>query len=243
MSKATYQPLPQTDSLSEPENDGTSGDILLEVPDQTSRQKKKSLKSDEEKSAKRKKTQITLKDLQVIKTLLPYLWCDLGTKIRVVVALICLVLAKVFKVLVPIFYKYVVDPLNDTSGVITIPILWILIYGIASLLSTVFGNLRDAIFVNVQQNAMKEAAIDTFVHLHKLSLRFHLHRKTGGILRAIDRGKEAIETLMYAFLFSIGPTLLEICFTWFILFLQYKFWYFLVTFITVGLHRFYNRSD
>lgn len=66
--------------------------------------------------------------------------------------------------------------------------------------------------------------------------------KTGGILRAIDRGKEAIETLMYAFLFSIGPTLLEICFTWFILFIQYKIWYFLVTFVTVGYIQTRNHS-
>ena len=130
---------------------------------------------------------------------------------RVVVAMACLVAAKGALVFVPVFYKEAVDALTvDANVAIALPIAMILGYGIARVLSLVFGELRDAVFAKVGQRAIRVVALEVFEHLHQLSLKFHLDRQTGGLSRAIERGTRAIDTLLRFSLFNIIPTLIEI---------------------------------
>src|SRR6185295_16687727 len=127
---------------------------------------------------------LTLKDI------MPLLWPEgrMDLKIRVVLAVVALVLAKVVTVLTPFAYKYAVDALTLKNGVPTIvvvPIFMILAYGIGRVMLVAFAQLRDAIFAKVGQRAVRELAMRTFRHLHALSLQFHLERRTGGLSRII----------------------------------------------------------
>lgn len=155
-------------------------------------------------------------DWQTIRNLAPYLWPagEAGLKGRVIAAMLFLVLAKVANVVVPIFYKQAVDSLTSPdSAVLVVPVALLLIYGATRVLSQAFGELRDAVFTRVAQRAIRLAGLKTFRHLHQLSLRFHLERKTGGISRAIERGTKGIEFLLRFMLFNILPTFLEIILT------------------------------
>ena len=149
---------------------------------------------------------------QNLKTLGSYLWprgrADL--KIRVGLALGSLALAKIINVYVPFLYKKVIDSLSVDSVVIAIPLAFIVAYGGARVLSQLFGELRDFVFVKVAQHAQRAIALNTFKHLHRLSMRFHLDRQTGGLTRVIERGTRAIEFVLSFALFNILPTLLEI---------------------------------
>ena len=131
----------------------------------------------------------------------PYMWPgdrpDL--KRRVGVALVVLVAAKVVTMLIPYTYKWATDALVSPmpgdkeaaaglTAVITVPILLVIAYGVGRILMNVFNNLRDALFAKVGQHAVRELAYKTFVHMHELSLRFHLQRRTGGMSRIIERG-------------------------------------------------------
>ena len=152
-------------------------------------------------------------DIKTIRTLLPYLWPkgEVELRIRVVVAIGFLVAAKLANVTVPVFYKYAVDALDGgTQAVIAVPVFMLVAYGLARVMALAFGELRDAVFAKVAQRAIRLAALKTFHHLHRLSLRFHLDRKTGAVSRAIDRGTEGIEFLLNFMLFNILPTLFEI---------------------------------
>ena len=153
---------------------------------------------------------------KTIKTLLPYLWPEgeTGLRIRVVAALILLAAAKGTNVAVPIFYKQAVDSLT-TGGpaagtVIAVPIALLIFYGLARIMAQAFGELRDAVFTRVAQRAIRLAGLRTFRHLHRLSLRFHLERKTGGVSRAVERGTKGIEFLLRFMLFNVLPTVLEV---------------------------------
>lgn len=150
-----------------------------------------------------------------LKTLLPYLWPkgEAGLRVRVVIAMILLVAAKATNVSVPIFYKEAVDSLTsiDTpNAIIVVPIALLIGYGLCRVLAQAFGELRDAVFTRVAQRAIRLAGLKTFRHLHHLSLRFHLERKTGGISRAVERGTKGIEFLLRFMLFNVLPTILEI---------------------------------
>ena len=141
-----------------------------------------------------------------IKTLLPYLWPagETGLRVRVVVAMALLVAAKATNVSVPIFYKQAVDILTadgNVDAMITVPVALIVGYGICRVGALAFGELRDAVFTRVAQRAIRRAGLETFRHLHHLSLRFHLERKTGGIARAVERGTAGIEFLLRFMLF------------------------------------------
>ena len=176
-------------------------------------------------------------DLNTIRTLLPYLWPrDLPEfKVRVVVAIALLVAAKAINVAVPIFYKYAVDALNAaTAAVVAVPVVLLIAYGLARVLSQAFGELRDAVFAKVAQRAIREAGLKTFRHLHKLSLRFHLDRKTGGISRAIERGTKGIDFLLNFMLFNVLPTLFEVLLVCAILWKFYGPAYALVTFAAIA---------
>jgi len=145
-----------------------------------------------------------------------------------------LVAAKGVNVVVPIFFKQAVDSLaGGTPALLAVPIGLLLAYGAARILTQVFGELRDAIFAKVAQRAIRLAGLKTFQHLHQLSLRFHLDRKTGGISRAIERGTKGIEFVLTFMLFNILPTLIEISLVCGVLWAFYNVWFALVTFVTI----------
>ncbi|MEQ8229622.1 MAG: ABC transporter ATP-binding protein/permease [Rhodospirillales bacterium] len=178
-------------------------------------------------------------DWQTVKTLFPYLWPqgEPGLRWRVVVAVIFLVAAKGTSVAVPLIYKYAVDALDSTvTPMVVVPVLLLLAYGGARILSQAFGELRDAVFARVAQRAIRLAGLKTFRHLHQLSLRFHLDRKTGGISRAVERGTKGIEFLLRFMLFNIVPTLFEIALTCGILWYLFGPLMALITFATIALY-------
>ncbi len=154
------------------------------------------------------------KQARTLRRLLPYLWPQgrPGLRFRVVLAIALLVAAKLTNITVPLFLREAVDAISpEDVALIALPLGLLLAYGAARVGAIGFGELRDAIFARVAQHAIRHAALATFRHLHALSLRFHLDRQTGGLSRAVERGTKGIEFLLSFVLFSIVPTLLEIC--------------------------------
>ncbi|KAF9919547.1 Iron-sulfur clusters transporter atm1, mitochondrial [Linnemannia zychae] len=155
-------------------------------------------------------------DWQIFKDLSTYIWPknDRGVKIRVVVALGLLVLGKILNVQVPFFFKEIIDKLNVEfpvgSTVVGVVGAVILGYGLARAGSSVFGELRNAIFAVVAQKAIRRVSANVFDHLHRLDMSFHLTKQTGGLSRAIDRGTKGISFLLSSMVFHLLPTALEI---------------------------------
>jgi ABC-type transport system involved in Fe-S cluster assembly fused permease/ATPase subunit len=178
---------------------------------------------------------------RAIRTLLPYLWPGPRVegwkemRVRVVIAMILLVCAKVAIVYVPQLYRLAVDGLTAKPGqaIIAVPIGILVAYGVLRVLSVAFGELRDAVFAKVAHRAIRTVALETFRHLHGLALRFHLDRQTGGLTRAIERGTKGIEFLLSFMLFNIIPTLVEIFLVCGILWAMFDIWFALVTLVTV----------
>jgi ABC-type transport system involved in Fe-S cluster assembly fused permease/ATPase subunit len=182
-------------------------------------------------------------EMAAVRRLLPYLWPagDWDLRARVVLALFCLVVAKLAIVSVPIFYKGAVDALSvGTATALALPIGLVLAYGGARTLSLAFAELRDAVFAKVGQRAIRQVALEVFRHLHALSLRFHLERQTGGLTRAIERGTKAISTLLSYSLFSILPTLFEILVVSAILWWLYDWRFAVVTLVTISCYIVYT---
>ena len=149
----------------------------------------------------------------VVGILARHLWPigETGLRVRVVVAMVLLVLAKITNVYVPILYKQAVDALGEPAAqAVAVPIALIVAYGAARVLAQAFGELRDAIFAPVSQRAIRNLALEVFRHLHALSLRYHLERQTGGLSRVIERGTQGMEFLIRFTTFNILPTLFEI---------------------------------
>ncbi|MFD2261924.1 ABCB family ABC transporter ATP-binding protein/permease [Lacibacterium aquatile] len=173
-----------------------------------------------------------------IRTLAPYLWPkgEAELKTRVVIALLCLLAAKILSVQVPMGLKWIIDDLTPKTGAvaaIVLPVALIVGYGLLRVVSQAFGELRDALFAKVSQRAIRRVGLETFRHLHALSLRFHLDRQTGGMSRAIERGTKGIEFLLQFMLFNILPTLLEILLVCGILWSLYAAEFAIVTFVTI----------
>lgn len=179
-------------------------------------------------------------DLSTIRALLPYLWPpgETALRARVVAALGFLALAKVITVLVPLIYKQTVDALTitPTQAMIAVPVLLLLAYGGARILSGVFSEARDIAFARVGQGAIRAVGLRVFRHLHGLALRFHLDRQTGGVSRSIERGTKGIEFLLNFMLFNILPTLLEIGMVTVVLWSLYDSRFALVTFGTIAIY-------
>lgn len=174
---------------------------------------------------------------RALRSLSRYLWPDnaFETKVRVVIALILLALAKVANVYTPILFKDAVDALSGKeTTVLILPVSLLVGYGIVRVLSIAFAELRDAVFAKVGQRAIRTVGLETFRHLHALALRFHLDRQTGGLTRSIERGTKGIDFLLNFMLFNILPTFLEILMVCGILWGLFNFWYALVTFVTVA---------
>src|SRR5215475_5471886 len=178
-----------------------------------------------------------------LRQLLPHLWPagDWDLRARVVLAIGCLVSAKVANVYVPVFFNGMVDALSPKGGgMIVFPVAMLLAYGGARVLSQTFAELRDGVFAKVAQRAIRRVALRTFQHLHRLSLRFHLERQTGGLSRVIERGANGIEYFLFFILFNVVPTLLEIALVCGILWRFYSFWFALVTLATIGGYVWYT---
>lgn len=179
---------------------------------------------------------------QTINLLIPFLWPknNKSIKRRVILAVLCLLVAKVASLGTPPILGYAVDTLTDISNginmYILIPLALIVSYGLVRISSTFFGELRNAIFSKVTQKAITQITLNTFKHLHSLSLQFHLGRQTGALSKFIDRGSKGINFLLTYMLFNVIPTIIEIFFVAGILAIIYGFKYALVTLVTIGLY-------
>ncbi|MBC7457193.1 MAG: ABC transporter ATP-binding protein/permease, partial [Bdellovibrionaceae bacterium] len=175
------------------------------------------------------------------KSLLENLWPSghPNLKVRVVLAMTCLLIAKLINVYVPFLYKAAVDSLSMHPA-LALPIGVIVSYGLARIGQQTFGELRDFIFIRVGQHAQRTVALSTFLHLHNLSLAFHLDRQTGGLSRVIERGTRAMQTVLSFMLFNIIPTLLEILLVTAILYNKFGWKYASITFVTVALYVYFT---
>ena len=168
-----------------------------------------------------------------VRLLVPYL---AQYKLRIVVALSCLLLAKVAHVTVPIVLKWIVDDMSASGvarAIVVVPVLLLVAYGIARFSVTLFTELREFFFAKVTQRAVRRIALETFEHLHRLSLRFHLARQTGGLTRDIERGTRGITSLMSYVLFSILPTLVEFALVCGVLAWNYDWTFVTITLVTL----------
>ncbi len=181
--------------------------------------------------------------MNTLRRVLPYLWPreHPWVKRRVVLAMAALILSKLVAVATPFLYKGAVDLLSGEAP----SAAWMLgagaagltvAYGLARLMANGFQQLRDAIFARVGQRALRQLALETFTHIHRLSLRYHIGRKTGGLSRVIERGVKGVEFLLRFMLFSIGPLILELTMISVVLFFVFDVWYLVVVVITVALY-------
>lgn len=176
--------------------------------------------------------------LGTLRTLLPYLWPRNNPRARANVSLagLALVAAKVATVLVPIAYSRAVDALapKGADAVIVLPAAMIIAYGLLRVGASGFGELRDALFAPVQQRAVRQVALGTFRHLHRLSLRFHLDRQTGSLSRIIDRGTNGIQNVLRLGVFNVLPTLFEVLLVTLVLWRMFDWRFALITILAVG---------
>jgi len=173
----------------------------------------------------------------------PYLWPDdhPWVKRRVVIALVVLFFGRLISVITPFYYKAAVDALAGDG----VSAAWMLgmgavgltvAYGVTRLMAVGFQQLRDVLFAPVGQRALRQLALETFTHIHRLSMRYHISRKTGGLSRIIERGVKGVEFLLRFLLFSIGPLVLELLMIGVILAVVFDIWYLAVVAVTIGLY-------
>ncbi len=177
---------------------------------------------------------------RTLMTLAPYLWPPdaPGLRARVVASVALLVVAKLTNVFVPVAFGRAVDALAPQGGaaIAAVPIAIVLAYGLVRLLASAFNEARDAIFAKVQGNAMRRIALEVFQHLHRLSLRFHLDRQTGGMSRVIERGTRGMTFVLDFLLFHIVPTLFEILLVTLILWGMFDIGFSLAILVAVGAY-------
>ena len=176
-----------------------------------------------------------------LKTLMRYLWEQQGKamRFRILSALALLLISKIFNVYAPVYYKKAVDALSidvERGVLIVLPLGVILAYGAARIGAQLFNEIKDMLFVRVEHRAIRQIALETFEYLHALSLRFHLDRKTGGLSRSIERGTNAIETLLRFMVFNILPTIFEIIMVSIVLSTIYKPSFALVTLSILAIY-------
>ncbi len=169
-------------------------------------------------------------DIKVLKKLLPYL---LAMRTRVILATLFLISAKLANVAVPIVLKDIVDSLDQSNMVLILPVSLLFAYGLLRLSSSLFNELRDAVFAKVRYHAMHLIALGVFKHLHTLDLSFHLDRRIGGITRDIDRGTQSVSTLLSIFVFNILPSFFEICLVIGVLWVNYDVFFAGISLATV----------
>ena len=172
-------------------------------------------------------------DWRHLQSLIPYL---LEFKSRVVLALVCLIAAKVASVWLPFILKHIVDSLENSSTLsafIAIPIGLLLAYGLVRFSNVIFSEIRDTLFGRVTERAMRRIGLKAFQHLHSLELDFHLNRQTGGLSRDIERGTNGISFLMRFMVFNIIPTLLEVILVMGLLWYNYSVWFAVIVLVSI----------
>ncbi len=172
-----------------------------------------------------------------LKSLIPYVW---EYRTRLLLALGCLVIAKVANVGLPLTLKAIVDSLDPRQAMLAVPISLVAGYGLLRLSSTLFSELRDVLFARVAQRSIRNVALKTFRHLHALSLRFHLERQTGGMTRDVERGTKGIDTLLSYAIFSIIPTFVEITLIGIVLLRNFSIWFALITLAALASYIFFT---
>jgi ABC-type transport system involved in Fe-S cluster assembly fused permease/ATPase subunit len=183
--------------------------------------------------------------LRTIRRVAPYLWPEDAPELRrrVVLAMAALILAKAATVVTPFFFKAAVDALAPAGPaqqmgylVAAGPVALTLFYGLMRLAGVGFAQLRDGIFARVGQRALRMLALETFRHIHALSLRYHITRRTGGLSRIIERGVKGVDFLLRFLLFSIVPLILELVLVGAILFFVFDVWYLVVVALTIWVY-------
>ncbi|WP_295881934.1 ABC transporter ATP-binding protein/permease [uncultured Bartonella sp.] len=186
---------------------------------------------------------------RTILNLWPYMWPSErpDLKLRVLWAILYLVLSKLVLISVPYFFKYATNALNIDytppswlPAVFAAPFMMVLAYNVARILQAGLNQLRDALFATVGQHAVRRLAYQTFVHMHELSLRFHLERRTGGLSRVIERGTKGIEAIVRFSILNTAPTVLEFALTALVVYISYGWHYMSVVAITVGLYTWFT---
>ncbi len=186
---------------------------------------------------------------QTLRNLWPYMWpadrADL--KARVVWATVFLVLSKLVLVVAPYFFKWATDALAGDSrttpplpAFLLAPVMLVIAYNVVRIVQTGLNQLRDALFARVGQHAVRQLAYRTFVHMHDLSLRFHLERRTGGLSRIIERGTKGIETIVRFTILNTLPTILEFALTAVIFAVAYGWMYVAVVAVTVWIYTWFT---
>lgn len=182
----------------------------------------------------------------VLRKVAPYLWPENmpWVKRRVVLALIALFVSKLVSVATPLFYRDAVDALaGEGVPMVALGAIGLTVaYGMARLMTVGFQQLRDAIFARVGQRALRMLALETFEHIHRLSMRYHITRKTGGLSRIIERGVKGVEFLLRFLLFNIGPLILELLMIGVVLTILFDWSYLLVVAVTIGLYVWFTFS-
>lgn len=187
--------------------------------------------------------------LRTILNLWPYMWPSdrPDLKLRVLWAVLYLVLSKLVLISVPYFFKYATNALNINytppswlPAVFAAPVMMVLAYNVARILQAGLNQLRDALFATVGQHAVRRLAYQTFVHMHELSLRFHLERRTGGLSRVIERGTKGIEAIVRFSILNTAPTVLEFALTAIVFYISYGWHYMGVVAITVGFYTWFT---
>ncbi|EJF89812.1 ABCB family ABC transporter ATP-binding protein/permease [Bartonella melophagi] len=188
--------------------------------------------------------------LRTLYNLWPYMWpsARFDLKMRVVWAIFYLILSKLILISVPYFFKYATNALDikffqvfaRSSSIWVVPIMLVFAYNFARIVQAGLNQLRDSLFATVGQYAIRQLAYKTFVHIHGLSLRFHLERRTGGLSRVIDRGTKGIEALVRFSILNTVPTILEFVLTAFVLLINYGWRYFLIVVVMVGLYTWFT---
>ncbi|WP_018631477.1 ABCB family ABC transporter ATP-binding protein/permease [Neomegalonema perideroedes] len=175
-------------------------------------------------------------DWRVLAAVAPYVWPkgEPEARLRVVVAMVFLILAKVATIWTPFLFKDVVDALTPAGvsdgarALMVAPTALILFYAVMRFMQVGLAQVRDGVFAKVGQRALRRLAIQSFTHLHQLSLRFHLQRKTGALSRIIDRGVKGVDFLLRFLVFNLAPLVVELIVVAAIFWLKFDFWYFLV---------------
>ena len=183
----------------------------------------------------------------------PYIWPGdrFDLKMRVVWSLVLLLAAKLITLSVPFSFKWATDALTGANSapvqadnwqlwVLASPLLLTASYGVMRILMALLTQWRDGIFARVAMHAVRKLATITFVHMHELSLRFHLERKTGGLTRILERGRAGIETIVRMVILQLAPTLVEVLLVAIVLFYQFDWRYVLVILVTVTIYMYFT---
>ncbi len=182
--------------------------------------------------------------MRTIRRVIPYMWTrdPAWVRWRVVLAMGMLVLSKLVAVYTPVLYKGAVDKLagEGVSELALGAVGLTVAYGVARLMAVGFQQLRDAVFAPVAQRALRRLALETFRHIHAMSMRYHITRKTGGLSRIIERGVKGVEFLLRFLVFSIGPLFLELALVAIILTVLFGFWYLAIVTVTIGLYMWFT---